>query len=291
MNRTCKRNTILLALLAAGAAVLAASGLPELVFYPGMPFPKLLPSGGTISSEPGSQLATTTISDLMKAVFLILAVLVFVFAMYKAVRVLQWRNFRSIGFFILLGSVGFTGVIMFIIHLIPVTMVDPAVKFMKPPVTPPRVSAPVGDIPRILLWIIGSVLVVLVCVILFLVLNSRRKVSASQGIEIQAKKAREDILSGRDLKEVISRCYFNMSDVLKRDNGIEREDSMTVEEFARVLEKMGTPRESVGSLTRLFEAVRYGRWEPHPGDEGIALRCLDEIIRHFSAVRGGKAHG
>ncbi len=52
---------------------------------------------------------------------------------------------------------------------------------------------------------------------------------------------------------------------------------MTPREFERLLENEGVPAEPARQLTGLFEAVRYGQWQPNPGDEQKAVSCLDAI--------------
>ena len=86
--------------------------------------------------------------------------------------------------------------------------------------------------------------------------------------------------TGRDLKNVIVHCYRQMSLALQKEQGIELEETMTAREFERLLEARGIPHDPVHQLTRLFEAARYGFEQPHPGDEQVALDCLNAIVQY-----------
>jgi hypothetical protein len=76
-----------------------------------------------------------------------------------------------------------------------------------------------------------------------------------------------------------------MSLALKKEQGIELEETMTAREFERLLEARGIPPVPVHQLTQLFEAARYGYRLPTPGDEQTAFDCLNAIVQHAQAVR------
>jgi hypothetical protein len=69
-----------------------------------------------------------------------------------------------------------------------------------------------------------------------------------------------------------------MSLALEQEQGIERKDFMTTREFEHLLETAGVPHDPIHQLTRLFEAVRYGNWQPNPVDEQKAIHCLQAIM-------------
>jgi hypothetical protein len=71
-----------------------------------------------------------------------------------------------------------------------------------------------------------------------------------------------------------------MSLALQQEQKIEREAFMTTGEFERLLTARGVPGDPVHQLTQLFEAVRYGRWQPNSIDERRALHCLDAILEY-----------
>jgi hypothetical protein len=95
---------------------------------------------------------------------------------------------------------------------------------------------------------------------------------------LEAEKARQALMTGLDLKDVIVKCYRQMSLALEKEQGIERKDSMTTREFESLLEAAGVPHDPIHQLTQLFEAVRYGNWQPNPMDEQKAIHCLEAII-------------
>jgi hypothetical protein len=53
---------------------------------------------------------------------------------------------------------------------------------------------------------------------------------------------------------------------------------MTTREFENLLEIAGVPHNPIHQLTQLFEAVRYGNWQPNPIDEQKAIHCLEAIM-------------
>ena len=82
-------------------------------------------------------------------------------------------------------------------------------------------------------------------------------------------------------------CYQEMSRTVKQEKGIARETTMTAREFEAQLVGKGLPQESVETLTRLFERVRYGNLRPDAGEENLAFACLTEIVNACHALRGG----
>ena len=79
---------------------------------------------------------------------------------------------------------------------------------------------------------------------------------------LEAEKAWQALITGLDLKDVIVKCYRQMSLALEKEQGIERKDFMTTREFENLLEAAGIPHDPIHQLTQLFEAVRYGNWQP-----------------------------
>ena len=65
---------------------------------------------------------------------------------------------------------------------------------------------------------------------------------------------------------------------MRQEQGIERKDFMTTREFENLLETAGVPHDPIHQLTQLFEAVRYGNWQPNPVDEQKAIHCLQAIM-------------
>jgi hypothetical protein len=96
-----------------------------------------------------------------------------------------------------------------------------------------------------------------------------------QGAE-EAVKALQD---GMDFKNVIIRCYLQMTRSIQKERGLERNYAMTVQEFEHWLVGIGFPTIPLQQLTSLFEKVRYGKQKINDLDEQIALASLNEIIK------------
>ena len=101
----------------------------------------------------------------------------------------------------------------------------------------------------------------------------------------EAEQAVNALKAGTDLRNVILRCYFQMTHSLQEEYRIEREYTMTVQEFERWLENLGFPSMPLRQLTSLFEKVRYGKQETSDHDERIAMDSLNEIVRFCRSKR------
>jgi hypothetical protein len=93
----------------------------------------------------------------------------------------------------------------------------------------------------------------------------------------EARRARDMIEAGADLRNTVLRCYYEMCRIADEKRNIRRQESMTTREFENVLLEEGLPVESVDRITRLFERVRYGAEHLAQEEEQEALRCLSEI--------------
>ena len=63
---------------------------------------------------------------------------------------------------------------------------------------------------------------------------------------------------------------------------------MTTGEFESLLESAGVPYGPVHQLTRLFDAVRYGNWQPNSADKHEAIQCLEAIMVYSRRNKGRK---
>jgi hypothetical protein len=98
------------------------------------------------------------------------------------------------------------------------------------------------------------------------------------GMVKPAQTALDGLRQGKPLADVVMRCYADMEQALRTTQGIERRQAVTVREFERQLLQLGLPAEAVTTLTRLFEAVRYGRYAPQPEDQTLAIDSLTQIV-------------
>ncbi len=112
----------------------------------------------------------------------------------------------------------------------------------------------------------------------------QRPATSLDQLATQAQQAIDAIDDGADLRDTVTRCYFEMMHVLKEERGIQRQQAITPREFEVQLEQVGIPITQVRRLTRLFEEVRYGDKELGRQEERQAVVALTAIVR-FS--RGG----
>jgi hypothetical protein len=94
-----------------------------------------------------------------------------------------------------------------------------------------------------------------------------------------AQASLDDLASGHDWGDVITRSYMQMTAVVNTERGLQRPASATPREFAKRLEKDGLPAEAVNQLTRLFESVRYGARKSNQSDINEAVACLNSIVQ------------
>ena len=115
--------------------------------------------------------------------------------------------------------------------------------------------------------------------------SSRNRATTIDIVGLEAEEAWQKLKTGLDLKDVVIKCYRQMSLALAKEQGLEREDFMTTREFENLLEAAGVPHDPIHQLTQLFEAVRYGNWQPNPIDEQKAIHCLEAIMLYSRAVK------
>ncbi|GAK58064.1 hypothetical protein U27_05037 [Candidatus Vecturithrix granuli] len=84
--------------------------------------------------------------------------------------------------------------------------------------------------------------------------------------------------TGGSFKNVIIRCYVEMSAAVEKYRGIQRQDTMTPREFEMQLTQIGFPPEPIRYLTRMFEVVRYGTQIPGEAEEQQTMYSLAAII-------------
>jgi hypothetical protein len=156
-----------------------------------------------------------------------------------------------------------------------------------PVLTPvPVVTSPLEPVPDPLLWLVGIGLLVSSLLVGLWIFTSSRRAHPLDLVAWEAEKARQALSTGAGLKDVIIHCYTQMSLAVKQERGVEREAFMTTGEFERVLTETGIPHEPIHQLTRLFEAVRYGNWQPSTAEQQKAIQCLDEIVFHSREAKG-----
>jgi hypothetical protein len=289
VNSKTKQKAILFLILAAGMLLLIAASLPKLTLSVGMPLPEIEHVKGKSAITDQKTGSVVPVNEFLKVVFIVILAGGFLYFYYKMIKKMKWKDWGFILLSILLGILGVNG-ILFVLYYFISHFANPVIVKTSWPTPVQILKSPLGPTPGILLWITGFLLAGLAVMIGFRVFTAKSVPDATGGnhlIELEALKAKEALQNGQDYKDVITRCYRQMCMAFEKDRKIEREKSMTAEEFENLLEAAGAPQKSVRELTRLFEAVRYGNWNPGSGEEQKAINCFEDIIQYFRQENGG----
>jgi hypothetical protein len=285
MTGSTKRRALFLVAIVMLITMLIAAGLPRLELRPGMPPPSLL-HGQVVAPVTAEDVPVGVISINKFAVILIVLLCTGA-ALYWSWQILRGATWKSVSETIrpmlIAGAilVGFS----FLILLLPHSTDNLAVEIPTPP-PEPLVTSPLGAVPLPLLWLVGVGLFVMAVLVGVWIFSSSRRAEPLELVGLEAEKARQALMTGSDLKDVIMTCYREMSRALKNDRGIEREPSMTTGEFETRLEAAGVPHEPIHQLTRLFDAARYGNRQPSLAEKQEAIQCLEDIMRYSRQAAG-----
>jgi len=284
MTGNTKRKTLILLGVVILITMMIAANLPQLEFQPGMPLPRL--EHGQVVAVPIEEDQSVSISAptfILVFIALILAGATF-YSMAQLFRGADWKFIAEVLRPILIVSLVIGGLV-FLIMLLPRSGSYTPIEM--PVSTPgPVVTSPLGSAPPPLLWLVGIGLFVISVLVLVWITRPSQQASPMDLVGWEAEKARQALKTGMHLKEVIIHCYIQMSLALQQEQGIERKDFMTTGEFENLLETAGVPHEPIHQLTRLFDAVRYGNWQPNPVDEQMAIQCLEAIMIYSRDARG-----
>lgn len=154
-------------------------------------------------------------------------------------------------------------------------------EFLGDTVTPPSFEA--NPRPWMLaVTIIGIAFIVAVITFILLKVITARQPKKQQPFQDLAENAEAALAeieeANLDFNDVITRCYAEMSQTLQTESGIERQQTMTPQEFEQELILKGFPNQPVQNLTQLFQQVRYGHQQPKEQEKQIAAASLKEII-------------
>jgi uncharacterized protein DUF4129 len=285
MTGSTKRKTTLLLGLVILLTMLVAANLQKLEFQPGMPLPQL--EQGQLVAVPIAESPSVSISA-SRFILIVIALFLTGATLYSAYQLLRGANWRlilySLRYTLIIGVV--IGCLVFMIVLFPGSNIEtPAVIPIPTMTVQPLVTSPLGSAPPSLLWLVGIGLLIMTVIAAVSMFTPVRQAGPLDLLGLEAERARQALISGVDLKDVIINCYRQMSLTMKQDQGIEREEFMTTGEFETVMESAGIPQEPIHLLTRLFEAVRYGHWQPDVADEQQAIQCLEAIMVHSRNAR------
>ncbi len=281
------RQVALLLLVAALAALLLLStSLSDLHLRTGSPFPGA--SGGAPASAPGT--GTSGSSGSAALVEAVLGVLLLLFLIYLPTRLVKLVSLRNIVWL----ALGFL-LLVVLLSLMPRVLPGPPVlqsDGSATAATPPSFAYPVsplGEPPSGLLWLTAAGLLLAVAILAVLLFRQASKPTlAADALSQEAEKALHDLQAGRAFEDVIIRCYLQMTDVLRKEQKLERRESMTAHEFEEWLEAKGIPAAPVRRLTSLFETVRYGSGALDQRDEQAGTESLQQIVQYCRAGSGVK---
>jgi hypothetical protein len=280
MTGSAKQRTLILLGLVIIITVIIAASLPGLELQPGMPLPSMENGQMLIPPAEAEPLLAISFSKFIKVIFTLLFAGSVIYVIYQLFRGVNLKDLGSyIRPLIISFSIAFVILLLTIILLYKPQNSTPVELVLPTPV--PLPTSPLGPVPPLLLWLVGITLLVIGSLIVFWIFApSYRRPQTIDLVGLEAKKAWQALKTGLDLKDVIVQCYRQMSLALEQEQGIERKEWMTTGEFEILLEAAGIPHDPVHQLTQLFEAVRYGDWQPNPADEERAIQCLQNIISY-----------
>jgi hypothetical protein len=285
MTGSTKRKALFLVALIMLITMVIAASLPQLELQPGMPLPEV--NHGQVVAAPAAEEPPFPVISINKFA-LILAILLFTGAVlywtYQLLRGATWKSAsESLRFILIVAAILFG--FLFMIMLLPRSSSNLPAE-LPPPIPEPVITSPLGSVPIPLLWLVGIGLFALIVLVGVWIFPSSRSARPIDLVGLEAEKARRALSTGSDLKDVIITCYREMSLALKKGRGIEREASMTTGEFETSLEAAGIPHEPIHQLTGLFDAVRYGDWQPGPAEKQKAIQCLEAIMLYARNASG-----
>ena len=275
MSQVAKRQALILLLLALTTTLVIGAGLPRLRLQPGLPLPRLQDAGPAAALPENSPPSFIRVNPLARVLLLICLGAFLIFGLYRLLRGVPWKDILSSSVYFLL-PIALFGLLALAISLLP-SVRDLSGELL--PVPKGLEYAALGPAPPILAWLVGLGLLAALILLAVVLLRSRPAPPLLPWTG-EAEAARQALLAGENLADVILNCYRRMSQALQEDQGLVRDEAMTTGEFERLLVAQGVPRDPVHQLTQLFEAVRYGRWQPGAGDEQRALGSLDAILAH-----------
>jgi len=277
MTGSVKRNTLILLGLVVIITIIIAASLPQLELQPGMPLPKLENNQVVIPPAEAGLFEAISVDEFIIAFFLLFGAGSMLFMIYKLLRGAEWKDVVAFIWPMLVIGL-FLGVFVFLIMLLPQSESSRVMELPAPTPEPP-VTSPLGPVPPLLLWLVGiGLLVTGILIAIWIFGSPASRPTTIDIVGLEAEKAWQELRSGLDLKDVIIKCYRHMSLALEKEQGIEREESMTAREFENLLQAAGVPYDPVRQLTQLFEAARYGNWQPNSIDEQKAIQCLEAIV-------------
>ena len=282
-----RRLALLFSALAIVALLLLAAGLDGLELQPGRPGPA---AGRLTTEEEGStpgQVPAALANTALLVLGLLLALLVPLALLYLFLGADRRRRWLY-GLVLFLGLLG----LYLAARANPGQMLLPAATAVAPETVPeegflpgPAASAVELEVqpPAWLAWLAATLLALIAAGLVlgtaWLVwVRAQQPPGPLPQLAAQAQAALADLEAGAGVRDVVMRCYLEMSRVLEQERGLGRDEAMTPREFEAALRNTGLPREPVARLTHLFEEARYGAARPGHREEEQAVACLSAIV-------------
>lgn len=140
------------------------------------------------------------------------------------------------------------------------------------------VFSAISEPPSFLIWIVGIGFIVIVVMIFVVFLRRTNEVKkVADPLLLTVDKTLSLLNDGNNFQNVIFDCYSQMIEVMKEEFNINKDASVTANEFKELLIRRGLPVVPVNQITSLFEKIRYGSKSILPEDEKNAINCLLEI--------------
>ena len=279
-----KRNSLLLLSLAALLILVLAAGIPGLKLSGGLPF-------SLAAVQPGSPGADAVLPGggiifwLLRGFLALMVVGLPIYIIYSL--------FSPEGRRRLLANVIMIGLLLLLADYLHSIVQNSPAKEPPPLAVPPQspgpaftnsattqftANPPAWLTPVVILGLSISIVGLAWLAIRFI--QQRRSLPGDSYADLarEAQAAIDALQVGGDLNSSILQCYREMTRIVKEERGITRQTAMTAREFETVLAEKGLPRQSIQTLTRLFEQVRYGALPTGPREHGLAVACLTEIV-------------
>jgi len=276
MNGSEKRRALILLGSVVVMLVIVIANLRQLEFQPGMPVPELVKGevvSAPLSTEP---VVAMHASEFVKMLLVLTLSSAALYVIIRGLRACSWRDVWSYVRQAIIVCAVATG-LPFLVMMLGRSKSSFVAELHLPPPPPVR-TAPLGTVPPLVLWIVGTLLLAACLFVAWRMTRPGRQMDTTDLIGQEAQQAWLALRSGQGLREAIIRCYRQMSRVLAEEQGLERKEFMTTGEFEALLAEAEFPSEPIRQLTRLFERVRYSKGQPALADEQNAVQCLEAIM-------------
>ena len=274
MTQNSKQVTLLFLLGSLVSLILLSASLSNLQLQAGSPFPVADPH--YTLQQTAQQQMPFHFSDSIKG---LLGLILLLLMIYVPVRLILLVKIKWLLRLIQVAAVLL--VLVIVLSFIEFGSLDPEGESSGMGISPPPgvPTSPLGIPPPGLVSFVA--IASTLAVGLFIVRYFRRQVQqpvVDDPLLQEAQNAIEALKDGRDITNVIIRCYSQMANALEEDHGIARSSPMTTREFEDLLIARDLPAAPVHGLTNLFEKVRYGRQQLSESDEKSAVESLSEIV-------------